>query len=350
MKTFILYDDQRPNADGTRVLLNGLKLERFKKNPVMLYMHYRAANQDAKPDGSEVIGRWENIRIQGHQLLAEAVFDEEDPMAKRIARKVRDQFLKGASIGIEVHRNSEDKKDKLPEQKSSSIVESTLLEASIVDIPQNEDALEYANQNHCAFYQHFSYSTEQKPQPTNDELACGLHKLLNYETQQTPAGLLDHLRQTLTAYGQLRDWKKTFIQQQTQYLLKNALSEGLIQDHELPSYETQFAKDFDTATASLEALRTQLQKQTTERATLTHFLGSIQTSAPQTTTEATSTDPSETSTYLKLLRNEPTKLKQLQQEEPVAYRQLLEAHLTWKCTQLKTAQHTRRQHAQAYTV
>ena len=110
MKTFILYDDQRPNADGTRVLLSGLRLERFKKNPVMLYMHYRAATQGTKPDGSEVIGRWENIRIQEHQLLAEAVFDEQDPLASRIARKVEDQFLKGASIGIEVHRTSEDKK------------------------------------------------------------------------------------------------------------------------------------------------------------------------------------------------------------------------------------------------
>ena len=57
MTSFVLYDDIRPNADGSRVLLSGLSLERFRKNPVMLYMHERGMSAGTSPRGSEVIGR-----------------------------------------------------------------------------------------------------------------------------------------------------------------------------------------------------------------------------------------------------------------------------------------------------
>ena len=93
------------------------------------------------PAGSEVIGRWEKVRIEGSQLLADAVFDMEDYRAKEIARKVDEGFLKAASIGLEVQSRSEAPEDKLPIQTGSTITKGVLLEASIVDIPQSEDAL-----------------------------------------------------------------------------------------------------------------------------------------------------------------------------------------------------------------
>ena len=137
-RSFVLYDSALPNADGTRVLLAGLSLERFRKNPVMLYMHHRGV---LSPAGSEVIGRWENIRIAGTQLLADAVFDEKDEWASKIARKVEEGFLKAASIGIDVTSVSTAARDKLPGQTASTMTKSMLLEASIVDIPANEDTL-----------------------------------------------------------------------------------------------------------------------------------------------------------------------------------------------------------------
>ena len=69
MQTFVLYDDTRPNADGSRVLLSGLSLEHFRRNPVMLYMHGRGLSFDASPSGSEVIGRWENAGTYSQILI-----------------------------------------------------------------------------------------------------------------------------------------------------------------------------------------------------------------------------------------------------------------------------------------
>lgn len=53
--TFIISDES-VNADGFVIQTKGIRTERFKKNPVMLYMHEREKG---------VIGRWDNIRAEG---------------------------------------------------------------------------------------------------------------------------------------------------------------------------------------------------------------------------------------------------------------------------------------------
>lgn len=325
MRTFILYDDARPNADGTRVRLEGLQLSRFKKNPVMLYMHNRAEPQGHKPDGSEVIGRWEHIRIQGSQLLADAVFDEKDNLAKKIARKVKEGFLKGASIGIDVHRTSDAKADKVQGQGSSTITESTLLEASIVDIPQNEDAL-----NHCALYQSFaigSASVEKKPSETffrAVKQACHIKEDLNEEA------LLVELQKYAQAYEQLQEWKKSFLGAQAQQLLQQAEAEGLISQEEQASYRACFMKDFEATRAQLHTLREKVQEKANKQGALAAFLAKIRAPIPQDTATTVSASAPGDSVYHQLLKHEPERLKTLQQQNPSAFRQLLEAHLSWK--------------------
>ena len=143
--TFTLYDDHYATNDGMRVLLNGLSLRAFIQNPVMLYMHNRGGNN---PTGSEVIGKWENIRLVGKRLLADAVFDANDQLAQKIASKVTRGFLSGASIGILIKETSQQVTDKIQHQTGATITKSVLLEASIVDIPRCANALV----NHCFLY------------------------------------------------------------------------------------------------------------------------------------------------------------------------------------------------------
>ncbi len=76
--TFTLHDES-VNTYGFRMLTSGCNLEEFKKNPVMLLNH---------DDWSMPIGRWENIRIEGGRILADAVFDEDDPRAAEVMRKL----------------------------------------------------------------------------------------------------------------------------------------------------------------------------------------------------------------------------------------------------------------------
>ena len=136
--TFTLYDDNYPTHDGMRIVLSGLLLSNFIQNPIMLYMHHRGGTQ---PTGSEVIGKWENIRIEGKRLLADARFDDKEPLAQKIASKVQQGFLSAASIGILVKQTSTDEADKMADQRGVSITDSVLLEASIVDIPRCAGAL-----------------------------------------------------------------------------------------------------------------------------------------------------------------------------------------------------------------
>ena len=189
--------------------------------------------------------------------------------------------------------------------------------------------------------------TEQASTSSADELKNDIQKLLGCKTQQGPSELLEALKETLSAYEALRDWKKSFIQKQSQRLLATACSEGLIRASEQATYEARFTKDFDAAAAALEALRSERQKQSNSRASMAHFLGSISSTVPRSTSMEQFTSP-EASLYLQLLKNEPSRLKELQQQEPTTYRQLLEAHLAWKRHRLDVEQTKRTQHAQAY--
>lgn len=129
--TFILTDGS-VNRHGFRVITSGIDLTSFRENPVMLLMH----NREILP-----IGRWDNIRIEGEKLLADAVFDQNDSLALRVEQKVKDKILKATSINVIPK--------KIVEQEDGiyAWVESEVLEASIVDYPSNKKALKLTSDN-----------------------------------------------------------------------------------------------------------------------------------------------------------------------------------------------------------
>lgn len=131
-KTFVLHDDS-VNTYGFRLLTAGGNLDEFRRNPVMFYRH----NDYELP-----IGRWEDIRVENSQILADAVFDEEDEQALKIKGKVDRDFLRMASIGTWAPEEvSEDPALRLPGQTGYTVTKWTLREASIVPIGANHNAL-----------------------------------------------------------------------------------------------------------------------------------------------------------------------------------------------------------------
>lgn len=131
-KTFVLHDET-VNTYGFRMLTSGVNLEEFRKNPVMLLNH---------DDYALPIGRWENIRIDGGRILADAVFDEKDSRAAEIKRKVEDGFIRMASIGAwPPEEKSEVPDQMLPGQTLPTVTRWTVREASIVTIGANHNAL-----------------------------------------------------------------------------------------------------------------------------------------------------------------------------------------------------------------
>jgi len=125
MKHTFVLSDETVNSQGFAVLTSGIELDDFLKNPILLYQHDRERG---------VIGRWENVRIEGNKLLGEPVFDESDELGKAIKSKVDGGFLRATSIGIKALQL-----EMINGVKTAT--SSVLLECSIVDIPANKNAV-----------------------------------------------------------------------------------------------------------------------------------------------------------------------------------------------------------------
>lgn len=136
--TFILHDDS-VNTYGFRMLTAGANLDEFRRNPVM-FLHHN--------DYDLPIGRWENIRVEGSQILADAVFDELDDQAMKVKGKVDRGFIRMASIGAWApEEKTEDPAMMLPGQTGPTVTKWTVREASIVAIGANHNALRMYNRS-----------------------------------------------------------------------------------------------------------------------------------------------------------------------------------------------------------
>ena len=129
------------NSYGSRILTEGIDLEQYKKNPVLLYMHNRCFDGHTMP-----IGRMENIRVDGDKLMGTPVFDMEDDFAKLVANKWEKGFLKMFSAGVEIIETSTDASMLLPGQTRATITKCRLEEVSVVDIGANNDAVQLSHE------------------------------------------------------------------------------------------------------------------------------------------------------------------------------------------------------------
>jgi len=131
--TFTLLDSS-VTTYGFRIVPEGVGLEHFKKNPVMLYDH---------SDWRMPIGRWENIRLEDGKIKAEAVFDYDDTNeeVQRVIGKVERGFIKAASVGLRDNVMSSDTALQIEGQTLPTVIKSRLREASIVSIGGNHNAI-----------------------------------------------------------------------------------------------------------------------------------------------------------------------------------------------------------------
>lgn len=137
----LVLTDSSVNRYGYRVLTEGCQnLEAFKKNPILLYMHLRDEGTPYWCD-YKAIGHWEDIQVDGDQLSAVPVFDCADELSETVKKKFDAGTFNAASIGIRIIATSEEKELLLPGQTRGTVTKWDLLEASIVDIPANQNAV-----------------------------------------------------------------------------------------------------------------------------------------------------------------------------------------------------------------
>jgi len=137
--SFVLSDESL-NSYGFRFLTEGIDTSLFEKNPIALWVHARAYgwNKNTEP---LPIGKWVNIRKDGKKLVADLEFDEDDEFAVSLMRKVDKGIINMVSIGARAITTSDDPAVLVKGQTRPTVVQSLLMECSLVDIGANRNAL-----------------------------------------------------------------------------------------------------------------------------------------------------------------------------------------------------------------
>jgi len=207
---FIICDNTL-NRQGWRLLVEGIDLSGFEKNPVCCYQHNKWAVS---------IGMWKNLRVENGQLLGTVEFDRNDEDAVKLYWKYKDGYMRACSLSIKPTKESADAAMLLPGQKYATVVESELWEVSLVTVPGQKNSVMLANNNELKLtldgseYQlkevknENSETMDQEEKNRMEELT----KQLSLEREQNASLLIQlHQRRGVVAEGEVEHLKKLAI-------------------------------------------------------------------------------------------------------------------------------------------
>lgn len=120
----IRISSEKLNCYGTWVKTDGVNLEQFQKNPVLLWMHWRGM----------IIGCIKDIRVEGEDITGEPYFDEVREESKMAKQQYDKGTLKMCSANFEVLELSDEPAMLKPGQIRPTVTKSKLSEVSMVDI------------------------------------------------------------------------------------------------------------------------------------------------------------------------------------------------------------------------
>ena len=124
------------NSYGTRVLTDGMDIDQYNRNPILLYMHFRDYRS------ASAIGHIENVRKENDDVTGDLVFDDVTDLSQQIHGQWDAGTLKMVSAGIDILAIDETVENMAKGQTLPTITKSKLNEVSVVDIGANDDALE----------------------------------------------------------------------------------------------------------------------------------------------------------------------------------------------------------------
>lgn len=295
---FVLSEGVNVNSRGYRVAIDGIRMERFALNPVMLKDH----NTDL------VIGRWENWAKENNQLTAEAVFDTEDEVGKETARKVDKNFLRSASMGIVPIKMQEIDGEYV-------MTECELVEGSIVAIPADAGAIRLYNEKleELTFEEvklNFNFNNNTKKSIQMSEVTFKLSEKtverLNLSTDFTPKDVELAVIEKDREIEKLKAEKKAIEQLAQTEFLGNAVKAGKITEAEKLSFAKLCEKGcFEDVKAMIES------KSETASETLADKVS-----------KSTLTAGRETWDYLKWMKEDSKGLEKLRHENPKEFERL----------------------------
>jgi hypothetical protein len=302
-KPFILIDNTM-TMHGIRFAVEGGRWERFKKNPVMLYMHTRG----------EVIGKWNDVRLENGAWIADPEFDMEDPAAAKIARKVNKGFINASSPGVAIHEAAMINGEPVA-------IDWEPYETSIVDSGSNPNALQlYTSEGEKvadpeSYIKNLTLSIMSKETKTGTELAETITKEVLPKTIALAAGLGEtatteevttKILAILTENKDLKLAAESNEKTRVKDLVDAAFAAKKISDSDKDHYMKLGTLDFEATKAILGSIQAPVN--------LAQFAASGE---PATTSEQDSAE------YEKLFKE--NKLVQLKAENPTKFKRLFKA-------------------------
>lgn len=266
-KSFVLHDET-VNTYGFRMLTSGCNLDEFRKNPVMLLNHN---------DWSLPIGRWDNIRVEGSQILADPVFDLQDMRPEGgnfVAGKVERDFLRMASVGAWPPDEVLDTPElKAEGQRGPTVTKWTMREASIVTIGANHNALVFYDRQtqkpiDLNDGKNLVRLFDKQPILINNEKMKELAKILNLADTASESEVATAMRLVLSDRDRLKGENVTLTERidainqaekdkqkaEAIQLVDAAIKEGRLDAKAKESTLKLFDADYKSAKAMIEAL------------------------------------------------------------------------------------------------
>lgn len=126
---FIFNDETKKNSHGFFLLNDGGHFERFQEYSPMLDNH----------DLNKLVGRWENLHVEGALLVADPIFDDGTALGAERKGQVERGFLRGASPGIIILRA--EYRTNPAGGEDLYVTEWELFEGSVTSVPSNAGAV-----------------------------------------------------------------------------------------------------------------------------------------------------------------------------------------------------------------
>lgn len=168
-----VISNETVNDHNYVVLTDGIDWGRYRKNPILLYMH----------DWGRPIGFLSNIRKVGKEYLADFIFDEVTQTSKEAYAMYQAGTLRAASISGKAYYKEVDG------IKFATRFE--VYEVSLVTIPSNPDAVSSRESDEKTFAVSFSADSaeeiEQLSSSHNNLITNYLHKMKEEEKKETQA-------------------------------------------------------------------------------------------------------------------------------------------------------------------
>lgn len=301
------------NSYGTRVLTDGLDIEQYNRNPVLLWMHQRG----------QVIGTLTDIQKEHGEITAQLNFDEASELSQRCKKQWEFGSLRMVSVGIDILEWSNDPNLAVEGQTMATITKSKLTEVSVVDIGANDDAIRLNYQGQqlnlsaggaCPLPSLYNQSNQpQSTYPTEmDTKVLALKLGLPEGADETAIyAKIDEIKATSTEVETLRAEKEAVIQREVESLVDGAVAEKKI-ELKMRDHFLQLGKS-----VGADNLRTTLQAMSPREKLSATLNSSGQAVQPKT--------------YAKLSDVPSEELMQLRESDPDRYKQLYKAEYGIDC-------------------